>query len=93
MRNVDSKLLAKNKEYIYQIDFIQSMNLAFKDLNERLLDITAKCDVFSLQISQDRIPDYLVPGNYFLGQYLITDIISYANIEFEKVYMEYDSVF
>jgi hypothetical protein len=50
MRNVDSKLLSKNKEYIYQVDFIQSMNLAFKDINERLLDITAKCDVFSLQI-------------------------------------------
>lgn len=93
MRNVDTKLLAKNKEYIYQVDFIQSMNLAFKDLNERLIDITAKCDVFSLQIRQDRIPEYLKPGNYFLGQYLITDIISYGNIESEKVYTQYDSVF
>ena len=93
MRNVDTKLLSKNKEYIYQVDFIQSMNLAFKDLNERLLDITSKCDVFSLQIRQDRIPEYLKPGNYFLGQYLITDIISYANIETEKVYMQSDTVF
>ena len=93
MRNVDQKLLAKNKEYIYQPDFIQSMNLAFKDLNERLLDITAKCDIFSLQIRQDRIPDYLTPNNYFLGQYLITDIISYSKMEEEKVYRQQASVF
>ena len=93
MRNVDQKLLSKNKEYIYKADFIQSMNLAFKDLNERLLDITAKCDVFSLQIRRDRIPEYLTPSNYFLGQYLITDIIAYTKIEEEKVYMQQASVF
>ena len=75
------------------IQNIQSMNLAFKDLNERLLDITAKCDIFSLQIRQDRIPEYLTPNNYFLGQYLIADIISYSKIEDEKVYRQQASVF
>ena len=48
MRNVDNKLLMYNKEYIYEKDFVNSMNLAFKELNERLTDITAKCDNFSL---------------------------------------------
>ena len=48
MRNVDAKLLTYNKEYIYEKDFVNSMNLAFKELNERLNDITAKCDNFSL---------------------------------------------
>ena len=40
MKNVDSKLLGKNREFIYQEDFIILMGISFKELNERLLDIT-----------------------------------------------------
>ena len=40
MKNVDTKLLGKNREFIYQEDFILLMGISFKELNERLLDIT-----------------------------------------------------
>jgi Ca2+-binding EF-hand superfamily protein len=56
MRNVDSKLLVHNKEYVYERDFVNSMNLAFRELNERLSDITAKSDNFSLNFRVNRIP-------------------------------------
>jgi len=92
MRNVDAKLLQFNNEYIYQKDFVNSMNLAFRELSDRLSEITSKCDVFSLQITNERLPKYLTPGNHFLGQYLITDVISFIKIEKHKL-MHKNSVF
>lgn len=59
MRNVDSKLMQYNKEYIYSKDFVNSMNLAFKELSERLIDVTTKCETFSLQVTQERLPTHL----------------------------------
>ena len=69
MRNVDQQLLKKQKDggKIEQEDFISLMGFAFKELNERLADLTGKCDVLSMQMSPNRIPDYLQPGNLFLG--------------------------
>jgi hypothetical protein len=48
MKNVDTKLLGRNREFIYKDDFIALMGVSFKELNERLLDITNKCEVLSL---------------------------------------------
>lgn len=50
MKNVDTKLLSKNKEFIYKNDFVTLMGTSFKELNERLLDITNKCEILSLQV-------------------------------------------
>ena len=40
MRNVDAKILSRNKDYIYQNEFVISMSLALNELSDRLLDIT-----------------------------------------------------
>ena len=48
LRNVDQKLLGKKTDYIYKNDFVNLMGSAFKELNERLLEITSKCDILSL---------------------------------------------
>jgi hypothetical protein len=85
MKNVDSKLLGKNREFIYKDDFVALMGISFKELNERLLDITSKCEILSLQVKQNRIPDYLQPGNHFLGQYMITEVISQKRILQDKL--------
>tara|TARA_B110000285_G_C15092466_1_gene599896 strand:+ start:192 stop:689 length:498 start_codon:yes stop_codon:yes gene_type:complete len=67
MRNVDSKLLTKDSAYIYKKDFASLMGYSLKELNERLIDITDKCDILTLQLRQNRIPEYLEPNNLFLG--------------------------
>jgi len=92
MRNVDSKLLTKNREYIYKKDFVSLMGTSFKELNERLLDITNKFQILELQIKQNRLPRYLAPGNLFLGQFNIVDIVPYKRI-FEENLMSQKSVF
>jgi hypothetical protein len=48
MSNVDRKLLTKDSAYIYKQDFASLMGYSLKELNERLLDITGKCDVLTL---------------------------------------------
>lgn len=44
-----------------------------------------KIDSFSLQIRQQRVPDFLMPGEIFLGKYMIIDIIPYTKIYREKL--------
>ena len=61
------------------------MGFAFRELSDRLVDITFKCDGFSMQVRQNRVPDYLMPGNLFLGQYMIKDILTYRRILTEKL--------
>lgn len=85
MKNVDTKLLGKNREFIYQEDFVQLMGVSFKELNERLLDITQKSEVLSMQVKQNRIPEYLLPGNDFLGQFSIKEVLTYKKILSEKL--------
>lgn len=85
LRNVDQKLLGKKTDYIYKSDFVNLMGAAFKELNERLLEITSKCDVLSLQMRQSRLPDYLKPGNMFLGQYKILDAVPYQKMLIDKL--------
>lgn len=85
MRNIDSKLLVYNKEYLYEKDFVNSMNSALKELSEKLNEITAKCDIFALQFQTSRLPHYLEPGNHFLGQYLITKVMPYYLIINQKL--------
>ena len=92
MRNVDAKLLVHNKEYVYERDFVNSMNLAFKELNERLSDITSMSDNFSLNLRVNRLPQYLYPGNNFLGLFKITDVVPHTKIEAERL-EQYPSVF
>lgn len=92
LRNVDQKLLGKKTDYIFKYDFVCLMGSAFKELNERLLEITNKCDILSLQMRKNRLPDYLKAGNIFLGQYKIVDTISYQRIFMEKL-MHLPSVF
>ena len=48
MRNVDSKLLTKDSAYIYKKDFASLMGYSLKELNERLIDITDKCEILTL---------------------------------------------
>jgi hypothetical protein len=48
MRNIDTKLLNKTKEYIKKQDFINLICISLTELSDRLKDITQKCDVFSL---------------------------------------------
>ena len=93
MRNVDAKLLASGKtEYIQRSDFVSLMGCAFKELNDRLLEITSKADVTALQLKDDRLPDSLKPGNLLLGQFKIIEVIDYRTI-FECGLMKLPTVF
>ena len=48
LRNVDVQLLKSGKsEVIQRSDFVNLIGHAFKELNERLLDITNKCNVMT----------------------------------------------
>ena len=68
------------------------MGYSLKELNERLLDITGKCDVLTLQLRQNRIPEYLESGNLFLGQFKIVNVMTFRKIFNERLMMM-DSVF
>ena len=93
MRNVDSKLLSLfSKDHIHQMDFVNSMNMALRELSDRLSEISMKCDTFSLQVRQHRIPEFLLEGNIFLGQYGILEAIPYSKIHKYKL-MQYPTVF
>ena len=61
------------------------MDFAFRELSDDLVDITLKCDGFSMQVRQNRVPDYLIPRNLFLGQYMIKYILIYRRILTEKL--------
>ena len=61
------------------------MGISFKELNERLLDITQKSEVLSIQMKHNRIPEYLDPGNHFLGQFQIKEVLTYKKILQEKL--------
>ena len=50
MRNVDTKLISKSRDYIKKEDFVGLMGFALKELSDRLVDITFKCDGFSMQV-------------------------------------------
>ena len=93
MRKIDNKILEQFKDnFIYKKDFVNIMNVVFKELNDRLVEVTHKCDTFSLQVIQDRLPEYLQPGNHFLGQYKIEKLLSMREISKGNM-MRFSSVF
>ena len=47
MRSIDQKLLAYCRDFVYEADFVNCMNLAFMELTDRLEDVTSYCDTFS----------------------------------------------
>lgn len=71
MRNIDNKLLAKNKDFLYKADFLKLMSTSLKELNDRVTDLAAKQKLLELQVKLDRLPDFMRPGNLFLGQFQI----------------------
>ncbi len=92
MRNIDTKLLNKSSEYIKKEEFINLMCISFTELSDRLKDITQKCDVFSLQFINNRLPSWLKVGEYFLGIYKIEKVITLTDIDINKLYV-HKSVF
>lgn len=61
------------------------MGATLKELNERLIEITSKCEVLSLQMKQNRLPEYLKPGNLFLGQYKILEVEPLKHLLIDKI--------
>lgn len=92
MRNIDQRLLGQCRDFVYEKDFVNCMNLAFMEMTERLEDLTSYCDTFSQQFRLNRLPDYLKPNNHFLGQYNITEVVPYYKIDRLKL-SRFETVF
>ena len=56
------------------------MMITMKGFSLRLSDLKNHVDVFEIKIQKDRLPDYLSPGNTFMGKYVIRNAVSYNRI-------------
>ena len=68
------------------------MGVAMKELSDRLNDIQLKCEVLAKQFREQRFPEYLKPGNDFMGQYRILEVVSWNKIH-DYDLLKYDSIF
>jgi hypothetical protein len=75
---VEGKLLplsllggVNGKEKITQDEFMRIMTGVFREVTKDIDDLSDKMASFASQIKRSRMPEYLHPGNLFLGRYLI----------------------
>lgn len=54
-------------------------------ISEVIKDLQGHMNDLQCSIKQDQLPDYLMPGNTFLGKYNIKQIISYREIIGKKL--------
>ena len=73
--------------------FVHRIKKILKDIDLKLFGgLETKISEFSIHIRQHRVPDHLLPGQTFLGKFLIEDIIPYSKIIKEGL-MKNPSVF
>jgi len=80
------------KEKITQDEFMRIMTGVMREVTKDIDELTHKMFSFAGQIKRSRIPDYLHPGNLFLGRYLVRQVMPYSYIEANKL-LEQESVF
>jgi len=80
------------KEKITQDEFMRIMTGVMREVTKDIDELTQKMFSFAGQIKRSRIPEYLHPGNLFLGRYLIRQVMPYSFIEANKL-LEQESVF
>ena len=68
------------------------MGGVFKECTKDIDNLAGKVKTFAEQVKKQHVPQYLQPGNLFLGKYLINQIMPYSFIEENKL-LEQDSVF
>jgi hypothetical protein len=69
------------KEKITQDEFMRIMTGVFREVTKDIDELTDKMFAFAGHIKRSRMPDYLLPGNLFLGRFLIRQVMPYSNIE------------
>lgn len=65
---------------ITQEDFVQVMMVTMKQFSSRLNDLRSRIDVFEIKIQNERLPQYLTPGNTFMGKFVVRKAVSYNKI-------------
>ena len=65
---------------------------SFRVLSSKLQDFKSLLETFNAGVSKHRLPNYLRPGQLFLGKYKIEFVMSHADIIKHKAY-QYPSVF
>lgn len=59
------------KEKISQDEFMKIMGGIFKEATKDIDNLASKVKIFAEQVKRQQIPQFLQPGNLFLGRYLI----------------------
>lgn len=75
-KGVEQKLFIM-KERIFRNDFVKIVSLVCRESKFNIDELGAKMANFTMQISRNRLPDYLEPSQVFLGRYLINNVVSY----------------
>lgn len=99
-RAVEAKLFGQGggnnggnaKERYTKSEFIKLMTILTKELASVVEEVGAKSEHFCKQLRSYRLPEFLEPGNLFLGKYLVREVVSYNQI-IDKGLLAGDSVF
>jgi hypothetical protein len=74
-------------------EFTTFMRPAFTELSRILNDVTQRISLMSLGLRQATIPNFLQPGQTFLGKFFIQNILSYREIIDADLFSQNASVF
>jgi hypothetical protein len=83
---------SNGKEKITQDEFMRIMTGVFREVTRDIDALSEKMASFANQVKRSRMPEFLHPGNLFLGRYLIKQVMPYSYIEEHKLFQQ-ESVF
>ena len=85
VKAAESRIVPEN-EQISEKDFISTMVSTMREFTIRMSDITERVSTLNDCIAKDRLPQYLKPGNNFLGKFQVDDFIPYIKIFNESLW-------
>jgi len=62
------------------------MTGVFREVTRDIDALSEKMASFANQVKRSRMPEFLHPGNLFLGRYLIKQVMPYSYIEEHKLF-------
>ena len=79
-RSAPLNIQKQDEPGISQGEFVKNMTAEFQKFRGRILDIETLIENFAGQLCQKRLPEYLQPGQKFLGKYAVQATLPYWHI-------------